>query len=308
MKSSNYRIYVTCIVLMCTCCTLSSCSRKSDHSQKNTSGKPVVYTVNYPLAYFAERIGGDYLEIKYPMPDEDPAYWKPDTETLHQYQQADLILQNGADYAKWMDTVSLPPSKCVNTSSAVSDRYIELDKAITHSHGLTGAHAHAGLAFTVWLDFSIAAQQAKAIEVAFIKISPENEADFKTNYGALEEDLIKLDNTMRAIAAKIKDTPLVVSHPVYQYWTKAYGLNTRSVHWEPDALPNDEQWTEFKEMLKTHPAKWMIWENEPIPETVQKLSEMQIRSVVFDPCGGEPSDQNFLYSMQANLENLEPIQ
>lgn len=25
-----------------------------------------VYTVNYPLAYFAERIGGDYVEVVFP--------------------------------------------------------------------------------------------------------------------------------------------------------------------------------------------------------------------------------------------------
>ena len=70
-----------------------------------------VYTVNYPLAYFAERIGGDQVEVVFTAPpDVDPAYWVPDQKTITAYQQADLILLNGANYAKWISKVSLPRS------------------------------------------------------------------------------------------------------------------------------------------------------------------------------------------------------
>ena len=68
-----------------------------------------VYTVNYPLAYFAERIGGDYVEVIFPAPpDIDPAFWTPDGATIGGYQNADLIILNGAGYAKWTEKVSLP--------------------------------------------------------------------------------------------------------------------------------------------------------------------------------------------------------
>ena len=37
-----------------------------------------IYTVNYPLAYFAERIGGDLAQVTFPAPpDVDPAFWMP---------------------------------------------------------------------------------------------------------------------------------------------------------------------------------------------------------------------------------------
>jgi hypothetical protein len=38
----------------------------------------------------------------------------PDTETIAAYQAADLILINGADYAKWTTKVSLPRSRLVD--------------------------------------------------------------------------------------------------------------------------------------------------------------------------------------------------
>jgi len=292
------------------CCTIGACSKKTDQSQGSTSrsDKPVVYTVNYPLAYFAERIGGDCIEVKFPAPaDEDPAYWQPDSLAIEGFQNADLILMNGAGYAKWMEMVSLPTSKCVNTSSGFQDQTIELEAALTHSHGPGAAHAHGGLAFTTWLDFSLAAKQAEAIKDAFVKRMPENKSDFEANYRALEKDLLTLDNSMKAVAEKIKDTPLIVSHPVYQYWARGYGLNVQSVHWEPDQAPTDQQWKDFKVMLKDHPSKWMIWEGQPLPETVNALSAMQIQSVTFDPCGAAPSEPDFLLSMQKNIEGIRPI-
>ena len=264
--------------------------------------------MNYPLAYLAERIGGDWVEVEFPAPtDEDPAYWQLDAATIEGYQNADLILTNGAGYAKWMEMVSLPTSKCINTSSGFQDQYIELEEAITHSHGPDAEHAHGGLAFTIWLDFSLAVRQAEAIKDAFIKLMPENKPNFEANYTALEKDLLELDNSMKAVSEKIKNVPLVVSHPVYQYWARGYGLNVQSVHWEPDEAPTDLQWQGFKEMLKSHPSKWMIWEGQPMTETVNALNAMQIQSVTFDPCGATASEKDFLHSMQKNIKDLEQM-
>jgi zinc transport system substrate-binding protein len=310
MKKKLFRKMVGWVVLIGLCCVISACSKKTDQLHDSTSGndKPVVYTMNYPLAYFAERIGGDWIEVEFPAPaDEDPAYWQPNTSAIEGYQNADLILTNGAGYAKWMEMVSLPTSMCVNTSLAFQDQYIELEEALTHSHGPDAEHAHGGLAFTTWLDFSLAVKQAEAIKDAFIKLMPENKSDFEANYMALEKDLLALDADMKAVAEKIKDIPLVVSHPVYQYWARGYGLNVQSVHWEPDQAPTEQQWQDLKVMLKDHPSKWMIWEGQPITETVESLNAMQIQSATFDPCGAAPSEKDFLQTMKKCIENLEQI-
>jgi zinc transport system substrate-binding protein len=310
MKKKWFRKSVAFLLLIGLCCAVSACSKKTDPSQGSSSGggQPVVYTVNDPLAYFAERIGAEWVDVKFPAPaDEDPAYWQPDAAAIEGYQKADLIVFNGAGYAKWTERVSLPTSKCVNTSLAFQDQYIALEETMTHSHGPGAEHAHGGLAFTTWLDFSLAAKQAEAIKEAFIKRLPDHKSVFEANYAALEKDLMALDADMKAVAKKIKDTPLIVSHPVYQYWARGYGLNVQSVHWEPDQAPTDQQWRQFKEMLQTHPSKWMIWEGLPMTETVDALNAMQIQSVTFDPCGAEPSKNGFLDSMHENIKNIEQI-
>ena len=40
--------------------------------------------------------------------DVGPAFWAPEVETIAAFQAADLILLNGATYAKWLKTASLP--------------------------------------------------------------------------------------------------------------------------------------------------------------------------------------------------------
>ena len=40
----------------------------------SAGGAPVVHTVNYPLMYFAERIGGDHVDVRFLAPDGDPRY------------------------------------------------------------------------------------------------------------------------------------------------------------------------------------------------------------------------------------------
>ena len=136
--------------------------------QKSPAAGPfTIYVVNYPLQYFAERIGGDQVKVVFPVPaDVDPAYWHPNLADISAYQKADLILLNGAGYAKWVNKVSLPRSKMVNTSRQFKDRYITTKEVMTHSHGTEGEHAHESLAFTTWLDLELAARQAKAIASA----------------------------------------------------------------------------------------------------------------------------------------------
>ena len=265
-----------------------------------------VYTVNYPLQYFAERIGGQHVKVTFPAPaDVDPAYWIPDIETITAYQQADLILLNGAGYARWVKKVSLPRSKMVDTARRFSEQFITSADAVTHSHGPKGKHAHESLAFTTWLDFALAARQAEEIAAAFIRKLPARRDAFMQNLAALTGDLKALDAQMRKTVGREPDRPLVASHPVYDYLARAYGMKLRSVHWEPDETPGDGQWSDLQAVLKTHPARWMIWEATPMPASVQRLESIPMGSLVFDPCGNRPERGDFMRVMRDNIDALK---
>jgi len=265
----------------------------------------IVYTVNYPLQYFAQRIAGDHAEVLFPAsPDVDPAFWQPDAETIGDFQRADVILLNGAGYAKWVSKVSLPRRKLVDTSAGFREHYIETEGGPTHSHGREGAHSHAGTAFTTWLDFTQAVEQARAVRDALSRLMPDQADTFTANFRALERDLLDLDARLEAIVARDPAQPLFASHPVYQYLARRYSLNLKSVMWEPDAMPPESEWQGLAELREAHPAAWMLWEGVPSAENRERLRQHGVQSVVFDPCANRPAAGDFLRVMSDNVANM----
>ena len=267
-----------------------------------------VYTVNYPLQYFAERIGGEHVAVSFPAPvDGDPAYWNPDPDSVAAYQQADLILLNGAGYSKWVTTVTLPTSKLVDTSEGFQERYIIIEGAAVHSHGPEGKHSHGETAFTSWLDPTLAIEHAAAIRDALVAARPEHESAFHEGFAALEQDLAALDERIETAVTGGTDVLVVGSHPVYQYLARRYGLAIPSVHFEPDTYPEADGWDDLEQLLEDHAATWMLWEGEPTAQTADKLREMSIESVVFHPCGNRPQFGDYLSVMEANAAGIESV-
>jgi len=271
---------------------------------------PEVHAVNYPLAYFAQRIGGHEINVVFTAPkDVDPAFWQPTDDQIATMQNASLILMNGATYSKWAEKVTLSEAKVVDTSSAYQDKFIVVKNAVTHSHGKQGEHSHDGISFTTWIDFQQAILQADAICEAFKRLKPEAEAieQFALNFDLLKKDLLALDSRMEAAGKKLAGQPFVVSHPIYQYWGRRYGINLQAVLWEPEEVPSDEQIAELKNILTTHAAKWMIWEGEPAKESVEKLKAIGLDSAVFDPCANTPKKGDFLSVMRDNVAGMEKV-
>ena len=80
-----------------------------------------------------------------------------------------------------------------------------------------------------------------------------------------------------------------------------------SLLWEPEEVPTDAQMEDLKKILSTHPAQWMIWENEPAKESVAKLQAIGVQSAVFAPCENTPENGDFLTVMKSNVSNMEKL-
>jgi zinc transport system substrate-binding protein len=288
--------------------SLVGCAEKDEEGGASSSDRtPVVSVSNYPLQYFTERLA-PWIDVRFPAQAAgDPAYWKPSAEDVSTMQEADLIVLNGASYESWLANVSLPQARLVDTSTGLTDRFIRLHEHTTHSHGLEGEHEHSGIAFTLWLDLTLAQAQVQALGSALADRWPLRRAEIEESATALIGELESLDGELRAVVSRAADRPVLFSHPVYQYLEERYGMNGQSVHWEPDAMPDEAVWKELTELLKSHPARWMIWEGDPSPEIVAKLAEIGIQSVVFDPCAGKPERGDFMSVMKQNVAELQEV-
>jgi zinc transport system substrate-binding protein len=101
--------------------------------------------------------------------------------------------------------------------------------------------------------------------------------------------------------------PLLFSHPVYAYLERRYALFGRSLHWEPDELPDEREWESLTAFLEEQLGawSWIVFEDEPLAETKQRLTELGVRSVVVSPCANTPEAGDFLSVMKDNASRLE---
>lgn len=295
---------IGCVLSVALFCGCEKTEPTGPESEAGNTGVPVVYTVNYPLHYFAARIAGDHARVVFPAPgDVDPAFWEPSSEVVQAFQEADLILLNGADYAKWTRRASLAYSRIVVTSAAFRDQYLAREEVTVHSHGPEGEHEHGSTDFNTWLDPSLARQQARAICQALVVLLPEQQSVLESNGAALERDLSELEREFEEVFSELR-RPLLASHPVYNYLARRYDLDLTSLHWEPEEMPEETQWRQLSDWLEEHRGALMIWEGTPSDAIAARLREEGVQFTVFHPCGNKPPRGDYVDTMKWNIAQI----
>lgn len=254
---------------------------------------------NYPVKWMVDYISGQTLENIYLIPaDIDPAYWEPKDSELQELNTCDMVFYNGATYEKWMETVSL--SKTFDTSSKIKDSFITISNAMEHEHnGKT--HSHDGIDFNIWLNFDLFIKQAEAVERKLSSLVKKPEIDFKSNLESLIAEIKEIKKSITECSQG--QINFLSSHPVYNYLAKQQNWKVKSFHWEPDQMPNEEEWLKLKE-AKKH-SSFMLWEDMPNDEIRKKLIALDIKIIVFRTCGNTPPSGDFIKEMKANVDNLK---
>jgi zinc transport system substrate-binding protein len=304
----NPRTLLVSIVVLFSACGDADQAVNSDDMTAAEVGNLLVVTSNYPLKFLAGRVAEGVAaapKIVLPDIDGDPASWGPSAEQIQLLQSADVVILNGAGAEPWLDLMSIDQRRLLDTSANIRDRLIPLEGAVEHQHGPEGDHSHEGMAFTTWLDPQLAIAQSQALTDGLVKLAPTGEAKFRVNMTRLEEELTQLDTRLAEVFAKLDGRPILFSHPVYQYLQRRYGINGESVHWEPDEVPTTAAWIAMQQMIAGHHATIMIWEDEPLQSTAQRLSATGITSVVWYTAANNPEQGDYLSVMQGNAERLE---
>lgn len=294
--------------------TLVGCGGEQAPDQAaTTSGVPLVMTTFYPTTYFARRIGGDFVRVVCPVPaDADPIFWEPSADDVTAYQKADLIVVNGAEYEKWVDKVSLPYDRIVDTSKAFDADLLRFRSAIVHSHGPAGKHSHTGIDGHTWMDPVQAKMQAAAIRDALKALLPAHAADFDRSCAALDADLDALDASLKDAVKTYGGQTIFASHPAYNYLARRYGLKVVNLALDPQEMPTDAEFADIRKKLEATPSVTILWESDPKPEIAERFQrELGLTSITFSPCetmdpAEEKAGKNYLTVMKADIEALKP--
>ena len=269
--------------------------------------RPRVVAVNYPLQYIAAQLLGDAADVVMPVPtDVDPSFWRPSISDISDIQSADLILLNGAGFATWVDRVSLPRSKLVNTSVAIEDQFI-VTESITHSHGEGAEHSHEGLASYTWLDPSLAIAQAEAVAAAITARNLVPAAEVESRLATLRSEFEALDMQAKSALAGLTDVPMIATHPRYQYFARRYDLSITSLEWDAGAMPTDAEVADLRALVESSGARVLIWEAEPPAAAFEITAEFGLQNVVFPTIAHGVEGHSFIQAYSGAIAAMSDI-
>lgn len=261
----------------------------------------------HPLAHFAERIAGGRVAVVCPCPpDADPALWKPTRPDLQRFQDAALVLVNGAGFEAWTAAAALPLGRVVVTSQPFEAEWLTLP-TVEHSHGPGGAHTHSGTDGHTWMDPVLARRQATEILEAFRRRWPGDAAAFQAGFDGLAAEFTSLEAALSEVSPAVRRSVVFTSHPAYQYLARRLAWTTVPLSLPPDEAPTAGEWDAVRRATAaagTGP-RVMLFETRPLPETRERLrSGHGIAAVVFETCESPSPDGNYFQRMRRNVESL----
>lgn len=320
--------------------TLAGCNESSPDAPAAALDDAVLATF-YPTHYFAQRIAGDLVPVRSPLPEgEDPIFWQPDAEAMALYQNARLVITNGAEFEKWAAGAALPRARTIESLSEddldATGGPITMEST-THSHGPGGEHTHEGLDGHTWVSPDIAIVQARNIAEAMQAAWPDHAEAFDNNLATLIEDLEMLRTSLEDLTPNVQDYRLLASHPAYNYLARDLGWDVHNLDLDPededtqavvdavhDALHHHEDHAHehghdeghdhdhahdegAADHEHTHGDKPVIllWEGQPTDAIRAALAdELGVTSILFSPAEGTPDEGDYMDLMRANLDRL----
>lgn len=211
------KIFIRLAMLVVIPAMLLGCNSSSDKGTENKSGKIHVMVSISPLKEFAEKIGGDKIDVETLVPDNMEAHdFELKTRDIESVMKNDLFIYNGAGMEDWLDkleeTVSDSDVKFIDSSK--NSNIIEID-------GKQDPH--------LWLSLIEAQNQCKTIMEALCDIDEDNSSYYEENYNKYAERLQELYNEYSEKFKDIEIKDFITGHEAFGYLCRDFGLEQKSL-------------------------------------------------------------------------------
>jgi len=159
--------------------------------EKMEVGKLKVVASFYPLAFFAQEIGGEEVTVRQIIPNNTEVHtWQPSFADILAVDEADVIIYNGASLDHWFEeeilsNIDSSDKIIVETTKGVKLLETEPEHADEHEE-LYDPHT--------WISPFIAKQQAQKIYEALIQKDPNHEEYYSERWQNLKMRFEELDN------------------------------------------------------------------------------------------------------------------
>jgi zinc transport system substrate-binding protein len=266
-------------------------------SDDNPDGKVTVAAAFYPLAFVAERVGGNEAQVtNLTQPGQEPHDLSLSIKETAEIEDADLVLV--------LKGFQPPVDEAVG--QVATGRVLDVADVVdledsTEDEGEKDPH--------FWQDPSLMAQLTEEVADELAGIDPDHAATYLDNAYELvaELDQLALDYE-RGLQGCARDT-IVVSHDAFSYLGR-FGLTVESIAGlSPDAEPTPADLARLQELIRDEGITTVFSERLVSPRLAQTLADdLGVKTAVLDPIEGlsdETADENYVSLMLSNLAALE---
>lgn len=282
------------------------------YSQQNKteSDKLKVVATFYPLAFFAQEIGGEEVTVKQLIPDNTEVHtWQPSFADILAVDEAEVIIYNGASLDHWFKNDILPTIDSSNKIVVETTKGVQLIETETeHSdehEELYDPHT--------WISPFLAKQQAQNIYEALIQKDPEHEGYYSERWQNLKTRFEELDNKyLTGLSTKSKED-IFVAHSAFGYLADRYGFKQHGVIGiSADEQPSASVYANLVEMMMEYETYVVYVDPVYTAESIQTLKNdletrtdqnVQILKLYF--MLGAIDGLDYFGQQEKNLENLK---
>ena len=275
-----------------------------------------VYASFYPMADFAEKIGGDRVDVTCLVPaGTEPHDWEPATTDIKNLENADVLVYNGAGMEHWVDdtlkSLSNKDLVAIEASQGIKLREVtggeeEGDEAAGDS-AREASHTDPH----VWVSPANARAELANIRDGLKQADPDGAADYDANYEKWAEEFENLDKEYAERLSAAPNKTIVVSHEAYGYLCDEFGLTQEPIEGlEADAEPDAKRMAEIADFVKENNVKVVFSEDLVSPKVAQTIAdEAGVQMERLNPVEGLTDEElaageDYLSVMRDNLAKL----
>lgn len=260
----------------------------------------------YPLADFAQNIGGEYVNvINITPPGAEPHEFEPTPKDLAKIYDANLFILNGRGVDAWAEKIT-PELETKNVNVIKVSDYLESLKSADTNSENEQYDPH------FWLDPKNAAAQADIIADALIKIDSAHATEYNKNRDTFKQQLLQLDQDFNLGLANCKSREIITTHNAFTYLANRYNLTTFHIlGLSPEEEPAPKQMADISNLAKQKNIKYIFFEttvDQKLSRTI--ANEIGAQTLVLSPIESLSKEeisagQNYISVMRRNLQNLK---
>src|ERR1700730_12724362 len=200
------------VPLASACSSSTAAASSSSGSSGSGTGTIVAVGAENEYASVLAQVGGKYVQVSAIMsnPATDPHTFEASASVARLVSEAQLVVQNGAGYDRFMNTIE-------NAAPSSSRKVIVVQDVMGLPASTPNPH--------LWYKPGTMPAVATAIAADLAAIQPAHASYFKANAAVFTGSLAAWDNAMAAVKAKYPNTPVATTEPGADYILQAVGAN-----------------------------------------------------------------------------------